>query len=225
MRNTLLALVTLLQLAPSHLFGQGKEMFIEQIAGKKIVRKDFGKSGEQKGKQVFTIGELERKDNIYEVAVVVKFYDIENELEKKYTTSYKCNPYEFDVLVNVFPFSDPNDAKIKVDVTSKDFQQLYELNGQERLKDIHLKMSVESGVLNFFGSKNLVTLKDREKKMENGEIKVTSTVIIEAYLMGLKIKTIRYSVEEYLTWGFVLKQQTFKAKNGSYFTMNYKFND
>lgn len=221
MRNTLFALVTLLQLASSHLHGQGKEMFIEQIAGKKIVREDFNRNGGQQGKQVFSIGELEQKNNIYEVAVVVELYDIENKLEKKYTTSYKCNPNEFDVLVNVFPFSDPNDAKIKVDVTSKDFQRLYDLNGQKKLKDIHLKMSVESGVLNFFGSKNLITFTDREKKIENGEMKVSSTVIMEAYLMGLRIKTIKYSVEEYLTLEFVLKQQTFKDKNGSYFTMNY----
>jgi len=83
-------------------------------------------------------------------------------------------------------------------------------------------LSVESGVLNFLGSKNLVTIKDRkQERMESGEVRVFSNARIEAYLLGLKIKTISYSVEEYLTGNSTLKQQIFKEKNGSYFTMNY----
>lgn len=71
---------------------------------------------------------------------------------------------EFDVLLNVFHFTDPDDAKIKVDFTSEDFQQLYELGKGEELIDIHLKMNVESDVLSFFGSKNPGHHKKLEKE-------------------------------------------------------------
>lgn len=221
MRSTLFIILALLQFSPSFMYGQEKEMFIEQIAGKKIVRENFNDNGEQQGKQVFSIGELKQQSNIYEVDVIVEVYDSKNKLEKKYTTTYKCNPNEFDVLVNVFPFADPSDAKIKVEVTSKDFQKMYDLNGSEKLRDIHLKMSVESGILNFFGSKNLVIIKERKKELINTSVRIRSKAVIEAYLMGIRIKTISYTVEEYLTENFVLQRQKFTQDDEAYFSMTY----
>lgn len=209
-------------LAVTSMLGQEKEMFIEQIAGKTVTRENFDKEGKLKNTQIFVIGELQRKNDVYKVQVTTELYDENNEMKKKYTTSYWCKPNEFDVLINVFPFANPNKVETKVVVTSKDFQQLYDLAGGDKLKDIHLKLSVESGVLNFLGSKNLVTIKDRrQERMESGEVRVFSNARIEAYLLGRKIKTIGYSVEEYLTGNSTLKQQIFKEKNGSYFTMNY----
>lgn len=204
------------------LLGQEKEMFIEQIAGKKVIRENFDKEGELKGTQVFEIGALRRKGDIYRVEVTTELYDENKRLKKKYTTSYRCNPNEFDVLINVFPFANPNKVETSVAVTSKDFQQLYDFRGGDKLKDIHLKMNVESGVLNFLGSKSLVTIKDREQeKMENNELRVFSNIRVEAYVLGLKIKTINYSVEEYFAGSTTLKQQIFKEKSGAYFIMNY----
>ncbi|HNP94367.1 MAG TPA: hypothetical protein PKJ63_02020 [Cyclobacteriaceae bacterium] len=209
-------------LAVTSMFGQNKEMFIEQIAGKTVTRENFDKEGKLKNTQIFLIGELQRKNDVYKVQVTTKLYDENNEMKKKYTTSYWCEPNEFDVLINVFPFANPNKVETKVVITSKDFRQLYDLSGGDKLKDIHLKLSVESGVLNFLGSKNLVTIRDRQQeKMESGEVRVYSNARIEAYLLGLKIKTISYSVEEYLIGNSTLEQQIFKEKNGSYFTMNY----
>ncbi len=201
-------------------FGR-KEMFIEQIAGKKIVRENFDKNGDIQGKQIFIIGELKQKGETYKVDVVTELYDEDGQLDEKYTTTYQCNPDEFDVLLNVFPFADPDDEKIKVDVTSKDFKQLYDLKTSRELKDIHLKMRIESGLLSFFGSKSLITIKDRYKRTENGNLIVRSKAVVEAYIMGLEIKTINYSVEEYLTENFVLQRQKFTEDDGAYFTMKY----
>jgi hypothetical protein len=89
------------------------------------------------------------------------------------------------------------------------------------LIDIQLKMSVESGMLSFFGSKSLVTIKNRKKEVEDQSIKISSEAVIEAYIMGIRIKTIIYVVEEYLTENFVLQRQKFTEDNGAYFTMKY----
>tara|TARA_R110001592_G_scaffold64751_9_gene198916 strand:+ start:3050 stop:3676 length:627 start_codon:yes stop_codon:yes gene_type:complete len=202
-------------------YGQGKEMLIEQIAGKKIVRENFNKNGDLQGKQLFIIGELIQEGETYKVEVVTELYDANGELDEKYTTSYKCNPNQFNVLLNVFPFADPQDKKIKVDVTSEDFKQLYDLQSGSELKDIHLKMSVESGVLSFFGSKSLVTIKNREKEVVNESVKISSEAVIRVFLLGLRIKTITYSVQESMTEKFVLQHQKFIEEDGAYFTMNY----
>ena len=184
-------------LAVTSMLGQEKEMFIEQIAGKTVTRENFDKEGKLKNTQIFVIGELQRKNDVYKVQVTTELYDENNEMKKKYTTSYWCKPNEFDVLINVFPFANPNKVETKVVVTSKDFQQLYDLAGGDKLKDIHLKLSVESGVLNFLGSKNLVTIKDRrQERMERGAVMVFRNARTEAYLLVHKIKTIVYSVKE-----------------------------
>ena len=221
MRNILFLLISFLQLVPFISHGQGKEMLIEQIAGKKIERENFDKNGQLLGKQLFIIGELSQAGETYKVDVVTELYNEKGQLNEKYSTTFQCNPKEFDVLLNVFPFSDPDDEKIKVEVISRDFKQLYDLQSSSKLKDIHLKMSVESGVLSFFGSKSLVTIKNRNRKTENGKVNITSTAVIEAYIMGIKIKTINYTVEEYLTEGYVLLSQKFTEDDGAYFTMSY----
>ncbi|MBD3631017.1 hypothetical protein [Cyclobacterium sp.] len=222
MRSILLIIMTFLQIAPIISYGQGKGMFIDQIAGKKIERENFDKNGQLLGKQLFLIGELRQAGETYIVEVVTELYNEKGELNEKYTTTYQCNPKAFDVLVNVFPFSDPNDEKIKVEVTSKDFEQLYDFQSNEELKDIQLKMSIASGVLSFFGSKSLVTIKNRNRKTENGKINISSKAVVEAYMMGIKIKTINYTVEEHMTENYVLLNQKFTENDGAYFTMSYK---
>jgi len=221
MRSALLTLIACLQLAPAILYGQEKEMFIQQIAQKRIVRENYDQNGDLQGKQIFLTGELEQQGKTYRIKVITELYDESGRLTEKYTTTYQCNPNEFDVLLNVFPFADPRDAKITVDVTSKDFKQLYDLQRSPELRDIHLKLSIESGILSFFGSKSLITIKDRDKRTENGNLVIRSKAVIEAYMMGLKIKTINYSVEEYLTENFVLQRQKFIQDDGTYFTMEY----
>jgi len=196
-------------------------MFIEQIANKRIVREKFDQNGGLLGKQVFFTGELEQEGKNYLIKVITELYDASSQLTEKYTTTYQCKRNEFEVLLNVFPFTDPNDEKIRVDVTSEDFQRLYELGKGVALIDIQLKMSVESGMLSFFGSKSLVTIKNRKKEVEDQSIKISSEAVIEAYIMGIRIKTIIYVVEEYLTENFVLQRQKFTEDNGAYFTMKY----
>ena len=112
MRSALLTLIACLQLAPAILYGQEKEMFIQQIAQKRIVRENYDQNGDLQGKQIFLTGELEQQGKTYRIKVITELYDESGRLTEKYTTTYKCNPNEFDVLLNVFPFTDPDDEKI-----------------------------------------------------------------------------------------------------------------
>lgn len=221
MRNYSIILLTCLLTFPLIVFGQRSGMFIEQIGGKKIVRVNFDKTDQILNQQTFLIGELKKEGGTYKLDVVTELYNKNGQLNEKYTTTYQCNPNEFDMLLNVFPFTDPNDEKIKVEVTSEDFKQIYDLQSTEKLKDIHLKMSIESGLLNFFGSKSLITIKNRNRKIENGKINISSKAVIEAYMMGIKVKTLNYTIEEYLTEDYVLQRQDFRADDGAYFTMTY----
>ncbi len=112
--------------------------------------------------------------------------------------------------------------KIKVSVTSGDFKNIYGLSPGEFPKTISLKMNIESGILNFLGSKNSLTIDDRSKLQNNNQIIINSAMTIKAYLLGIRIKKIKYKVTEYLTMQGILQKQIFKEDDGSYFIMNYQ---
>ncbi len=202
-------------------FAQGNKMFIEQIEGKTISLENFNSSGKLGSKQEYVAGKITQSGNTLRISIQANFYDETNKLTSSYTTTYRCQPEESNVLLSVFTIN-PRKQKIKISVTSGDFKNMYGLGPGEFPKTISLKMNIESGFLNFLGSKNYVTIDDRSKSQNNNQIIITSNMTIKAYLLGIRIKKIKYKVTEYLTTQGILQKQIFKENDGSYFTMNYQ---
>ncbi|MDZ7846513.1 MAG: hypothetical protein U5L96_06970 [Owenweeksia sp.] len=203
-------------------FAHGQDMLIEQIAGKKIVRQAYNEEKEFISKQIFVVSPLQKMDNRLKVELRVSMYDEDSKLTEKYTTQYTCEPAKSDVLLTVFPFARKGDAEYVIDVSSSDFKRLYDFEpGEKTLNDLSLQMSVKSGILGFFGSKNVIKLTNRNlSKNEEGFI-LKSNLTIEAYLWGMKVKTISYQVTEKLDDNKQLLYQKFITDDGSYFLMNY----
>lgn len=197
-------------------------MLIEQIAGKEVIRQTFNATKELTSRQVFQVGQLQTKGNQLVVRVQVSLYDEDLKLTDQYITEYNCEPDRSDILLTVFPFSRKGDAEYIIEASSSGFKKLYVFSPDiKKLDDLSLEMSVESGILSFFGSKNLLTLTDRRlRKNENGYT-LESQMTIEAYLWGLKVKTLRYRVTEKLDQNRTLLSQMFIDKDGSYFLMDY----
>ena len=203
------------------LTAQDKEMLIEQIADKTITRESFKSDGKLLGKQEFIAEKLQQTGKNFIVNISTKIYDDAGKLKSIYTTAYSCKPGESDVLLSVFTVN-PKKQKISVSVNAGDFKKLYELNSYEMLNSISLTMYVETGILNFLGSKNKVEIANRRLTKENNYWKITEKITIRAYLLGIRIKTITYDVTEYLTTSGQLEKQVFKETNGDYFTIIYK---
>ncbi|NEV94436.1 hypothetical protein G3567_09810 [Psychroflexus sp. YR1-1] len=197
-------------------------MLIEQIADKKIVRKVFDEEKELKSKQFFDVGELKSSGDKLSVNLQVKIFDEDGKLEEKYFTHYTCKPEKSDVLLNVFPFAQRGDAKYVIEASSYGFKNLYQFKAEEKkLKDLSLKMSVESGMLGFFGSKNKIKLSHRRVNKTASGFDLQSHLTIKVYMMGLNIKTESYQVTEKLNDNKILLSQEFMSEDGSYFLMNY----
>ena len=90
------------------------------------------------------------------------------------------------------------------------------------VRSMSLTMYVETGILNFLGSKNNVDITNRMLTKENNNLKITEKISIKAYLVGIRVKTIKYDVTEYLTLSGLLQRQVFRESNGDYFTVTYK---
>ena len=199
---------------------QDKAMLIEQIEGKKITRESFDKKGKLIGKQIFTAGKMTPSGGTFFIDIKTELYDEELKLEATYTTSYECRPEEADVLLSVFAIN-PKKRKVRVSVKSGDFKKLYALTANDMVRSMNLTMYVETGILNFLGSKNNIEVTNRMLTKENNNLKITEKISIKAYLMGIRVKTINYDVTEYLTSSGQLQNQVFSLSGGGYFTVTY----
>ncbi len=200
----------------------GQDMLIEQIAGQVVVRKAFDEEKVLTSRQVFEVGSLQTHENLLKVELQVKLYDEDGSLSETYLTQYICEPDHSEVLLSVFPFARKGDAEYVIDASSLGFSSLYDFEpGDKMMEDLSLEMFIESGLLGFFGSRNKLSLTDRRLSNNQAGYTLKSNLTIEAYLWGLKMKTIRYRVTEKLDADKKLLSQVFMAEDGSYFLMNY----
>jgi hypothetical protein len=152
------------------------------------------------------------------VQIRVSLFGEKDKLTESYTTDYVCKPDESNVLVTVFPFARQNDAEYVIETSSPEFKELYDFSDNaKKLNDLIVEMSVKSGLLGFFGSKNRISIKNRSLEMETGNYILTSDLTVESYLWGIRVKSIRYRVTERLNPERLLMSQEFQNKSGSFF--------
>ena len=192
------------------------EMLIGQISGRVVVRENFDEDSVLLNKQTFEAGEIMEKDGYYQIEVITELFDDKGQSEEKYTTTYRCKPAEASVMVMAFPFAKPKAKETEINTTSADFKELYDF---ENLEDIELKMTFDSGLLNFFGSKS--NIKIYERKLDGNKKSIASKINIKAYALGIRIKQLDYDVVEKLSDNGLLTFQKFTEVDGSYFTMTY----
>lgn len=94
--------------------------------------------------------------------------------------------------------------------------------GRDNLLDVELKMSFDSGLLDFFGSKSSIKIYDRVLESNGNGKSINSKINIKAYAIGIRIKQLDYVVNEKLNDKGLLSSQKFTEEDGSYFTMTYK---
>ena len=92
----------------------------------------------------------------------------------------------------------------------------------EKLENVDLDISFDSGLMNFFGSKSTIKIYDRKKELNDRSLSIKSKISIKAYAFGIRIKQLNYSLTEKLNNNGLLSYQKFVENDGSYFTMVYK---
>lgn len=194
------------------------EMLVGQISGRTIARENFDEDGVLLNKQTFEAGKIIEKKGYYQIVVVTELFDEEKKPTEKYTTTYRCKPDETSIMVMAFPFAKPNSKETEINSSTKNFTKLYDLGN---LKDIEIEMNFDSGLLNFFGSKSLIRIYDRQLNTDKANIQIESKINIKAYALGIRIKQLNYTVIEELNNNNLLIFQKFTEVDGSYFTMTY----
>lgn len=197
-------------------------MLIEQIADRDIIRKGYNESGDQTSKQKFSISSLDTIKGFLSVKIRVSLFDEKDMLSGSYTTNYVCKPNESNVLVTVFAFAQQNNAEYVIEASSPEFKELYDFSDNAgKLNDLNVEMSIKSGLLGFFGSNNQILIKNRSLEMETDNYILKSDLTVEAYLWGIRVKSIRYRLTERLDAKGLLTGQKFKNEDGNYFLISY----
>jgi hypothetical protein len=197
-------------------------MLIEQIAGRDIIRTGYNEAAVLISKQKFSIGNLDTVKGDLSVKIIVLLFNEKDKLTDSYTTDYVCKPDESNVLLTVFAFARQNDAEYVIEASSPEFKELYNFSDNtKKLNDLSVEMSVKSGLLSFFGSKNKVSIKNRRLELETANYILKSDLRVDAYLWGIRVKSIRYQVIEKLDSEKSLTHQKFISEDGSYFLIDY----
>ena len=196
-----------------------KSMLIQQLSERTITRKSFDKNKKLINKQVFKVGKVTEVNSRFELKITAEMFDETGKSTDKYSTTYNCKPKESSVLVLVFSFSKPKSKKTGVTVKSSGFENLYQL---DKLNDVAIQITFDSGALNFFGSKSSLKFYDRTLKVNTKNKTLESKLSNSAYAWGVRIKSLRYKVIEKLTLSGTLYYQKFTEADGSYFTVNYQ---
>jgi hypothetical protein len=196
-----------------------KEMFIEQLSDRLITRENYDKNNKLLNKQTFNVGKEKEINGYYEIDVISEMFNENGESTNKYSTTYRCKPEDFSVMVMAFPFSNPRSKETKFSTTSINFKELYDL---DNLEDIEMEISFDSGMLKLFGSKSIIKIYDRVLDTSENMKIIRSKLSVDAYAFGIRLKQLEYTVIEKLTLEGLLYSQKFTEQDGSYFTMTYK---
>lgn len=220
-RLIILGLSLLFIFAAGRVVGQNN-MLIRKLSGKEIQRLSYDKEGHLESKQVFQISKLDSSKGSLSVKINIQFFDKNGTLVNNYISNYTCEPDKSDLLLTAIPLSSNQNTEYVVEANAYNFKSLYNFSGESRhLDDVRLNVNVRSGVLGFLASKSKITISNRKLIREEQDYVIKSDLTIDAFLLGIRIKTIRYRVVENLSGDRSLVSQKFMREDGSYFSINY----
>ena len=222
-RLIVLLLLSILTEAQSLYAQQNKQMFIFQIDENNYTKKSYDKKGELKSSQIFQVGEVKKGKELHTMPLKVYSYDKNNKLKDSSETKYTCKPSAGEIFMNVFPFAEfsvNKTVKIKLSSGNSFYPATWE-TGQE-IADISFSLSLEGGVLGVFGTSSKIRIYER-KITAHDTLKNTYTIIakmqIIAYMFGIRMDTIEYTITETIHPQKGIIKQYFKESTGEYFTI------
>lgn len=197
-------------------------MLIRKLSGKEIQRLSYDKKGNLESRQVFQISKLDSSQEILSVKMEVQVFNRKGKLENRYSSTYTCRPDKSDILLSVIPLSANKNTKYVVEANTNNFESLYNFSDKfTQLKDIAIDVNVKSGVLGFLGSKSKITISNRNLIRKEQNYTINSDLTVDAFLLGVIIKSVQYHVVENLSNDKSLLNQKFINLDGSYFVINY----
>ena len=219
-----LLLILLILFSGVTIFAQGsKQMFMFQVDGNNYTKKSYDQNGKLKSSQIFKVGEVKKTNRLHTMPLKVYSYDENNKLKGRAVTKYVCKPSAGEIFMSVFPFAEfsvNKTVKIKLNSSNALYPAKWEI--AQEIADISFSLSLEGGVLGTFGTSSKILIYDR-KITDHDALRNTYTIMakmqVKAYMFGLRMQTIEFTIEETLHPQKGIVKQYFKESTGDYFTI------
>lgn len=225
MRNTAFILTCSLFLLPLLGLAQNEEgMLIYQIDGNRYYRKNYDENNKLISYQSIEVGSLKTSAEKVEAKLTVITYDEKDNMKGASQTVITCDPEASEVMMGIFPFAGgATNKSLKIELPKNG--TLYPKGWREKtaLEDYTFQLNFEGGAAGFFGTESSVSFTGRKvSQPKEGVFRIAGKMTMKAYILGIKISTIKYDYWEEFEKEAGIVRQKFTEENGNYFTVEIK---
>lgn len=198
----------------------GEDMLLREVAGHRYERTSYDPRGAAVGRMLIEVGELSRTDSAVEVPVTVTPYSDEGEPKESNETVWRCRQGQEHMIMPVLFLSEDSGAEVGLEVEG-DAIFYPEFPPPRELPDLRLDIDIRKGFVSFLGGRTVVFLKDRRVRTSDegspeSQYTVFSKVDVKVFVLGIRVKHLRFDSEVVLQSGRGLVRQTLTAADGSY---------
>jgi len=225
MRNAAFILTCGLLLLPFFGHAQDDEgMLIFQIDGNRYYQKNYDGNNKLKSYQSIEVGSLKTSAEKVEAKLTVITYDANDNMKGASQTVITCDPKASEVMMGIFPFAGgATNKSLRIELPKNG--KLYPLDWKKKaaLEDYTFQLNFEGGAAGFFGTKSSVSFTGRKvSQPSDGIFRIAGKMTLKAYVLGIKISTVKYDYSEDFEKGTGIVRQKFTEDNGNYFTVEIK---
>ena len=225
MRHTISILTCCLWLLPFFGHAQNEEgMLIFQIDGNRYYRKNYDGNNKLTSYQSIEVGSLKTSAEKVEAKLTVITYDANNNMKGASQTVITCDPAASEVMMGIFPFAGgATNKSLKIELPKSG--KLYPLEWRKKaaLEDYTFQLNFEGGAAGFFGTESSVSFTGRRvSQPSEGIFRIAGKMTLKAYVLGIKISTIKYDYSEDFEKDVGIVRQKFTEGNGNYFTVEIR---
>ena len=203
------------------LVGQSEDgMLIFQVDGNRYMRKNFSKENELLSYQTIEIDTARSINGKIETKMTVITYEKDGTLKGAAQTNLLCTPESRQVLMGVFPFAGKKSKRSMV--VKMDNGAILYPKGWKKLKqldDFIFSLDFKGGAVGFFGTKSKISIANRKVMVLENTFGVSGKISIKAYVLRVKVSTIKYNFFEEIDLQRGIIRQKFTEGNGDYFTV------
>ncbi len=214
------AILATLVFAPGEGTAQESKMPIVLVDGALFARRTLDVEGSVSKYQEVEVGRLERSADQIGVEVTLYNFDDQGAASDTLMSTIWCTDQAVDMVMNFLAVVDPKGSRVRLRMVGGEIAYPIGPGGVGALADVNLNAKVEEGVLGLLGAKSRLSLKNRvllpvSDGPELTSYSINETLLLRAYVLGIKVKEQVFQIETTIIPGQGLMQQVVTAPDGS----------
>lgn len=193
-------------------------MLVATIAGHRYERTAFDSSGQLTGKAVIEVGSVAPRGESVEVPLSITTYSPAGGERGQYRSLWRCSAGQEMMIMPLVFLSEESNRELRLEAEG-DAVLYPAVPSTAELPDVRLTLRKLGGAFGFFGGRSVIRLTNRrvERLGEQASdgYRVISSLEIKAFVLGIRVRSLRFESREIIDPGHGLVHQTLTAPNGA----------